>query len=119
MNIIFSILQRVLVREFYRANAGLFFLVIGIGVGFMRSYEHIALAEFFSASPTLMLVPILVWTIYTLNVIKFNRDILQRKENEFILHVTLLPSSQKWIGVLTTLFYQLIPAILYGIFLMA
>jgi hypothetical protein len=119
MKIIFSILQRVLVREFYRANAGLFFLVIGIGAGFMRSYEHVALAEFFSASPTLMLVPILVWTIYTLNVVKFNRDLLKRKENEFIFHITLLPSSQKWISLFTTLFYQILPAILYGIFLMA
>ncbi len=119
MSIIISILQRVMVREFYRANAGLFFLVIGIGAGFMRSYEHIALAEFFSASPILMLVPILVWTIYTLNVMKFNRDILKRKENEFIFHITLLPPSQKWIALFVTLFYQLLPAILYGIFLMA
>ncbi len=119
MKIIFSILQRVLVREFYRANAGLFFLVIGIGAGFMRSYEHIALAEFFTASPMLMLVPILVWTIYTFNVMKFNRDILKRKENEFIFYITLLPPSQKWIGLFTTLFYQLLPAILYGVFLMA
>ena len=119
MRVIFSILQRVLVREFYRANAGLFFLVIGIGAGFMRSNEHIALAEFFSASPTLMLIPILVWVIYTLNVMKFNLDILKRKENEFIFHVTLLPPSQKWVVFFTTLFYQLLPAILYGIFLMA
>src|SRR6187551_2903318 len=111
MNIIFSILQRVLVREFYRANAGLFFLVIGIGAGFMRSYEHIALAEFFSASPVLMLVPILVWTLYTLNVMKFNRDTLKRKENEFIFHFTLLPPQQKWIGIFATLYYQLLPAI--------
>ncbi len=119
MKIILSILNRVLVREFYRANAGLFFLVIGIGAGFMRSYEHIALAEFFSASPALMLIPILVWTIFMLNVVKFNRDILKRKENEFIFHVTLLPPAQKWIGLFVTLFYQLLPAILYGIFLMA
>jgi hypothetical protein len=118
MSIILSILQRVLVREFYRANAGLFFLVIGIGAGFMRSNEHIALAEFFSASPTLMLVPILVWTIYTLNVMKFNHDILKRKENEFIFHITLLPPLQKWFGLLVTLLYQLLPAILYGMFLM-
>lgn len=119
MSIIFSILQRVLVREFYRANAGLFFLVIGIGAGFMRSYEHVALAEFFSASPILMLVPILVWTIYTFNVMKFNRDVLKRNENEFIFHITLLPPSQKWIALFVALFYQLLPAILYGIFLMA
>ncbi|HOX84218.1 MAG TPA: hypothetical protein PLJ60_03695 [Chryseolinea sp.] len=119
MKIVSSILQRILVREFYRANAGLFFLAIGISAGFMRSYEHVALAEFFSASPVLMLVPISVWTIYTINVMKFNRDVLKRKENEFIFHVTLLPPPQKWAGLFVTLFYQLLPAILYGIFLMA
>ena len=118
MIIIFSILQRILVREFYRANAGLFFLIIGLGAGFMRSDEHIALAEFFSASPMLMLIPVFIWTIYTFNVIKFNHDILKRKENEFIFHITLLPPSQKWIAIVVTLIYQLLPAILYGIFLM-
>jgi len=119
MKIVLSILGRVIVREFYRANAGLFFLVIGIGAGFMRAYEHIALAEFFSASPILMLVPISIWTIYLLNVLKFNRDILKRKENEFIFHITLLPPSQKWAGLFVTLFYQLLPITIYGIFLMA
>ncbi len=118
MKIVFSILERVLVREFYRANAGLFFLVIAIGAGFMRSSEHVALAEFFSASPALMLIPISVWAIYTFNVIKFNRAVLKRKENEFIVHITLLPQSQKWIALLLALFYQLLPAIVYGMFLM-
>ncbi len=119
MSAISFIMNRILVREFYRANAGLFFLVIGLGAGFMRSIEHIALAEFFVASPALMLVPISVWMMYTFNVMKFNRDILKRKENEFIFHFTLLSTTQKRIAITATLFYQLLPAILYGMFLMA
>lgn len=118
MKIIVFLLQRVFVREFYRTNAGLFFLVIGIGAGFMRSYEHIALAEFFTASPALMLIPILVWTLYTFHVVKFNHDVLKRKENEFIFHISLLASLQKYMALLATLFYQLLPAIVYGMFLM-
>ena len=118
MKDIFSILNKVLVREFYRANAGLLFFVIGVGVGFMRSEDHIALAESFVSSPMLILIPISVWVIYSFIVIQFNGEILKRKENEFIFHFMQLPRSQKWFTLTTTLFYQLLPTVLYGVFLM-
>jgi len=57
------VLHKVMVREFYRSNASFFLVVIGLGAGFMRSNEHVALAEFFVSSPLLLLFPIIVDTV--------------------------------------------------------
>lgn len=117
MSEIFTILNKVFVKEYYRLNAG-FFLVIGtLTFGFMSGREHLALAQFFISSPFVMLIPIAIWTIYTLKIINFNRQQLQRPENQFLFTFGLLPTKIKSIGLYSALSLQLMPALLYGFFL--
>lgn len=119
MSITHTILQKVFVREFYRSNASFFLLVIGLAGGFMRSYDHIALAEFFISSWLTMLIPLAVWALYTLKVINFNLELMVRPEQDFIFHFNLLPRRGQWLSMLACCALQLVPAFLYGLFLVA
>jgi hypothetical protein len=113
------IVLRVFVREYYRQNASFFLLVIGLAGGFMRSQDHIALAEFFVSSPLLLLIPFALWMLYILKVITFNAEALQKNENKFLFEFALLPKKDQWRAALLTIFNQAAPATIYGIFLMA
>lgn len=113
------IAQRVFVRAYYRQNAGFFLLVAGLAGGFMRSQDHIALAEFFVSSPVLLLIPFATWILYILKVITFNTETLRRIENEFLFAFALLKRSEQWTAAFLTIFNQAVPATIYGIFLMA
>ena len=117
MKPVLTILNKVFVQEFYRSNASFFLVVLGLAGGFMRSYDHIALAEYFTSSIFLLLIPILFWTLYTVKVIRFNLDLLKRGENEFIYSISLLPQAAQWLALIGTLSAQLIPMIFYGLFL--
>lgn len=114
-----TIVQRVFVREYYRQNASFFLLVIGLAGGFMRSYDHIALAEFFVSSPLLLLIPFIIWTLYILKVITFNTEALRRNENEFLFMFALLKKKDQWRAAFLTIFSQAAPASIYGLFLIA
>ena len=74
MSIATSVLNQVFVAQFYRTNAGLFFLVIAFAGGFMRSQDHLALGEILVSTPLLSLIPLSVWIMYCLFVNNFNRE---------------------------------------------
>jgi hypothetical protein len=112
-----TILHKVFVKEFYRLNAGFFLVIVILTFGFMSGVEHKALAEFFIASPVVMLIPIAVWTIYLIKIVSFNRHQLTLSENQFLFEIVLLPRSRQSISFLLALSSQFLPAILYGCFL--
>ena len=111
------VLVPVFVREFYLANTGFFLLVIAFAGGFMRSYDHVALAEFFISSPLVLIIPIGFWLLYSLKVINFNWEKTKQNENEFIFCYMLFPPTKQWWMVVRVAFIQLIPVFIYGLFL--
>jgi hypothetical protein len=113
------VFQKVFVLAYYKQNTSFFLLVIGLAGGFMRSDDHIALAEFFVSSHSLLLIPFAIWAIYTFKVINFNAETIARSENEFLYSYILLPKTDQWVTLIVTVFSQLAPATVYGIFLMA
>ena len=117
MSALTNVFRKVFVREFYRLNAGFFIVVITLTFGFMSGREHKALAEFFVASPLLSLIPISVWIIYSIKVILFNRQRLQLAENIFLFNTSLQSFTQQTLCASQALFMQLMPVVLYGIFL--
>jgi hypothetical protein len=114
---IILVLNKVLVKEFYRLNAGFFLVIIALTFGFMSGVEHRALAEFFIASPVVLMIPIVVWIIYSFKIINFNRQQLLREENRFVYDVALLSSSKQWMAFSVTVICQSMPVLLYGVFL--
>jgi hypothetical protein len=111
------ILTRVLVIEFYKVNAGFFFLAIGLCFGFLSGREHLALAQAFVSSPTLLLIPFIIWGLYTVKVIQYNRLEFSKTENNFLYHCASLTTNQLWICCLSVAFKQFNLPFLYAIFL--
>jgi hypothetical protein len=111
------VLIPVFVREFYLANPGFFLLVVAFAGGFMRSYDHIALAEFFISAPLVSTIPLAIWLLYTLKVMNFNHEKIKQNENEFIFCFILFPVLNQWGLAIRVVFIQLLPVFLYGLFL--
>jgi hypothetical protein len=112
-----NILSKVLVTQFYRANAAFFLLIGTLAFGFMSKIEHEALAMFFVASPILMLAPIMIWGVYLLKVIRFNSGVVLLQENNFLREFRLLPLFIQYLSSFFATLSQLSPAIAYCIFL--
>jgi len=119
LNHALAILQKVITRTYYVENTSFFLLTIALSCGFMSAVEHRALAALFISSPLTMLIPIGVWIIYALKVVNFNTNLLARQENEFLFHFMLYPPWQKRLVTWNIAGMQLMPAILYGTFLVS
>lgn len=114
-----KVFAKVFVKTFYAENVSFFLVVIGLAFGFMSGVEHKALAEFFTSSPLTALIPVISWMLYALKVVRFNRSVTRRKENEFLFCHSLYPPRDQFGNVTLVLFNQLAPAFLYAIFLSA
>lgn len=117
MNPMFNILKKVIIREFYSAHASFFLVVVGIGAGFMRAQEHLALASFFVSSPLLIVIPILLSGLYAVIIVRFNVAAVEHDENEFLFNTSLCPAKEQWLWLSVAASAQFLPAIAYGIFL--
>ncbi len=113
-----QILNRVFAVEFYKLNSAFFLLVTGFSFGFMRGIEHKALAQFFIASPVLLLIPVSCWFIYMFKIIQFNNTALRIPQNEFVFYFCAFNRASQWLYIIPVLFNQLVPVIAYAIFLM-
>src|SRR5688572_14129908 len=112
-----KVLKAVFVREFYLANSGLFLLTVAIAGGFMRAYEHLALAEFFISAPAMMAIPIAIWTSYSVLVIHFNDERVLLAENQFLSCFAFFSKAEQWMLATGVAWLQLLPTFLYGSFL--
>jgi hypothetical protein len=108
----------VFVREFYRLNASLFFLLIAFAGGFMRGPDHIALGELFISSVFLLIIPIFIWVAYAVMVMEFNGSNIQKTGNSFLHCFVLFQKRFQWSFTLVILVSQLMPAIAYAAFLL-
>ncbi len=111
-------LSKIFVREYYRLNAGFFMVVITLAFGFMSGKEHRALAQFFTASPTLLLIPISIWSIYTIKIIVFNQQRFTVQENSFVFLLRLVPLVRQVAALYVPIISQLMPVLLYAAFLL-
>jgi hypothetical protein len=114
---IITILRKIFIQQFYALNAAFFLLIITLTFGFMSGVEHKALAEFFTASPVLTLIPIAIWSIYLLKIINFNRSRLTLDENRFLREFVLIRKMSRYQTLSAVVTSQFVPAIAYGIFL--
>jgi hypothetical protein len=118
MNIHSTVVTRTLTAEFYRVNAMFFLVATGFCFGFMRGVDHLALAGYFISSYWLLQIPMLVWVVYTAKVIAYNTHEVHQPRNLFLRSLPLLPFQRKSYIYLLVSLGQLLPAIVYGTFLM-
>ncbi|MDQ2656702.1 MAG: hypothetical protein M3Y60_04710 [Bacteroidota bacterium] len=111
------VLNRTLVKEFYRMNAGFFLFFGTLAFGFMSSIEHKALAQFFVGSIPSLMIPIGVWLLYMLKGLRFNIDQLNLPSHRFLFNMQFLSRAEQLRATAEFIILQFLPAIGYGVFL--
>lgn len=116
MHAILVVLQKTIVQEFYRQNAGLLLVTLFIAGGFMRSVEHIALATYAIHAPAMLLGYILLWTLYTTHATRFMTEVF--RANEFLLLLRLWAPAHRLAALWLIQVSLLLPVITYAGFML-
>jgi hypothetical protein len=111
------LMQKVLVWKFYRDNTAFFLLVIVLCFGFLSGREHVALAEGFIGSYITLMIPISVWILYTLKVIRYNYQSTGAPVNAVLQHTLTLKPAIRHLAILVVAVLQLLPVWIYGCFI--
>jgi len=117
MKFIVKVLVRVLVKEFYQANAGFFLITAGLLFGFLKTPQHIDIASALATKPIYYLIPLVIWSIYALKTYLFAFRIKRLPTNLFLTDFVLLTTAKRKITVLYLQILLLAPIITYSLFL--
>lgn len=116
-SIIYKLLIRTVCAEYYRLNAGFFFIIIAFAFGLLRPIEHIALATYIVHSYFLLALLFGLWTLYTIKTIQFTLRTFALDENVFLYNLYLLPFPVKVTALLLVQFILYEPVVLYAAFM--
>ena len=119
MTSVLKVLNRCLVVEFYRQNAGFFGLLFLILFGFIKAGEHIAIGSFLVANPTTLVFLYLAWIAYEIKVMLFVIPAIAKKENSFLSVFSLLASWRKIKSTIAISLALSLPIMAYATFLVA
>jgi hypothetical protein len=114
-----KIFIRVFSLQFYSSNISLFLLGLVISGGFMRSQDHLALAEYCISSPVFLFIPITLWSIYAMLISDFNSSTSQSVQHIFLRSIIFFPGRVQWKAYIIVVIVQLLPVYLYGLFIIA
>lgn len=109
--------NKVLVKEFYRSHLTFFLLVGGLVGGFMRSEDHLALAEIVVSSPLFLCLPFLCWVLYAIIISRFNAQHMALSHHEFLFSLLLVKPIQQYFILLVAVLAELAPILLYSVLL--
>jgi len=107
------------VREFFRQRAGMFFVILGVLLGFMSSREHYSFALFFLTDPFGMHYLLVIWLIYCLLCIQFLIKLWSLPEYTFIYNSRLWIVSKRLTRFFLLALGLLQPLIYYGFYVVS
>ncbi|MGA0556364.1 hypothetical protein ACO2Q8_06930 [Larkinella sp. VNQ87] len=112
MDGLWTLPEKVIVRQFYLQNTGLFMVGLMVGFGFLSSNEHIALATYALHDWFFLSGYFALWLLYTVYVLRFSIQVLQT--TDLLQLFRLLPTTQR-LFLLYLLYLQLLlPVIAYA-----
>ncbi len=117
MNVVFKILHRSLVIEFYKQNAAFFGLVFLVFFGFIKSDEHIAIGAFLVGNPETLYFLYILLLAYAVKVMLFQLSAINKSEHMFLESFFLLDRKTRILTVASTSILLLIPVLTYALFL--
>jgi hypothetical protein len=117
MKAVKRVLRRAIVNEFYKANAGFFLVVLGLGFGFLKAPQHIDIASVIAMRPIFYLCPLGLWLVYITKTMAFVFRIKKLPENTWLSYLDLMPSSERTITIIHLQALLLAPILAYGSFL--
>ena len=113
MGNLYNILVKTLVVQFYKKNAGFFFVLLGFSAGVLRNVEHYYIIVAALHSYFLLGGLALLWSLYLLKIINFTIQSFGEKQNQFINQLYLYPTQYQIQGGLLIYILQFLPVILY------
>lgn len=108
-------LQKTLVREYYRQNVAFYLFIILFCFGFMSGNEHRQLITVIMGRPTLLFFVGIVWFFHVLKSSLFVHQTLQEPEYAFLRENSILPGKEKWFSLLGLQLSLNLPFFLYAI----
>lgn len=114
MNALLIVLRKTIVNQFYRQNAGLFFVVLMLAGSFLRAGDHIALAEATVHSPVMLTLYQAFWLLYTVFATRFAVGTI--RQTEVLYQLRLIPTLRRWLSLLTVQYTLLSPILVYTAF---
>lgn len=117
MNHLITVLTKTIVGQFYRQNAGLLAVVFFFAGSFLRSIEHIALAQIASHSLFVLGLYIVIWVVYAFHATRF--AIRMIRQYDVLYQLRLIPVKTRLISLYITQLQLLIPVLAYAGFVLA
>ncbi|MFC5409935.1 hypothetical protein ACFPMF_11495 [Larkinella bovis] len=116
MTALWTLPEKLVVRQFYLQNTGLFIVVLMLGFGFLSSNEHIALATYAVHDGFFLAGYLTLWLLYTVYVVRFSWQLFQTSD---LLQLFRLVPPVKRTTILYLLHFQLLmPVIAYAGFML-
>lgn len=116
MTDLWTLPEKLIVRQFYLQNTGLFLVVLMLSFGFLSSAEHIALATYALHDLAFLSIYMALWVIYAVYAIRFSLQLFQTTD---LLQLFRLIPPVKRVVILYFLHLQLLaPVILYAGFML-
>jgi len=113
---LFRVVQRCLIAEFYRRNAGFLLVVLLLSFGFLSSVEHIALARYAMQLPLVLGVYAALWALYALKTAQFVRQTLHDPTFEILYLLRIVPAPTRWLVLAAAQAALLGPVLGYAVF---
>jgi hypothetical protein len=120
MKKIVQVINRSVVQPFYRQHAGLFlflfFLMFGIQPTAQEAFRtHYYLMHLILTSGNFFLLAIIIWLIYTIKILLFSRNCLQKEAYDFIYQLNALPAQSRFLILLRSAILLMAPVTCYGL----
>jgi len=117
MRTVISILQRVLVNHFYKANAGFFAFLFFLLFGMPNSVAdfHLALINGIIKSNSFLFVAFALWTLYNLKCINYTSKYLKEEKQNVLFTLNSLPVYACWLYMVYVQVMIYMPVLLYAL----
>jgi hypothetical protein len=112
MNSLLTVLNKTVIREFYRQNSGLFLVILMLAGGCMSSNEHYALATYAVHDRFILGIYCIIWLVYSAYAIRFAMHLFQ--SHDFLLLIRLVPRPVRWLTLYSLSIQLLLPVIAYA-----
>ena len=126
MNPYTKVLIKILIKPFYKQNAGLFIFLIIVMFGIVGQIDdhdmidyHYALILGMLSNPLIFLLVFLLWLIYAIKCIQFVTRSVQKAENSFLGILITLQARKTYLQFFLLQLLLFLPVLLYSLVIIA
>ncbi|RAJ08428.1 hypothetical protein LX64_01079 [Chitinophaga skermanii] len=117
MSTLLPILRKVLQFQFYKQHAGFFFLAFMLLFGLIDASQivgyHVSLMRGMASTPWLCGLALLGWTLYSLKINFFTRQLLRSEGSMFLLNLQACSPATRWWIFWVSHVEMMLPVIVY------